>query len=70
MEKTYVLCPRCGQRLAQLLGGVGQRRRLTTVGSATVRTAKNALSEEMAWIKCPKCKAEKEINPAHWIGES
>jgi predicted RNA-binding Zn-ribbon protein involved in translation (DUF1610 family) len=68
MEKTIILCPQCGQRLAQLLGEIGQRRRLQALGAARVRTAKNALGEEMASITCPKCKAEKSINPAHWLG--
>ena len=66
MEKTNILCPHCGQRLAQLLGKAGLRQRLRTVGDATVRTGRNALGEELAWIRCPKCKADKSINPAHW----
>jgi predicted RNA-binding Zn-ribbon protein involved in translation (DUF1610 family) len=69
MENTIILCPQCGQRLAQLLGEIGQRRRLKALGQARVRTAKNALGEEMASIICPKCKAEKQINPAHWLGD-
>jgi DNA-directed RNA polymerase subunit RPC12/RpoP len=66
MEKTNILCPHCGQRLAQLLGKVGQRQRLRALGGARVRTGKNALGEELGWIRCPKCKADKSINPAHW----
>ena len=66
MEKTYILCPQCGQRLAQLLGKVGQRQRLRALGEARVRTGKNALGEELAWIRCPDCKIDKSINPALW----
>ena len=66
MEKTTILCPQCGQRLAQLLGEIGQRQRLRVLGDASVRTGQNALGEELAWIRCPKCKADKSINPAHW----
>ncbi len=66
MEKTYILCPHCGQRLARLLGKIGQRRRLRTLGGAAVRLGKNALGEELAWIRCPKCKTDKTVNPAHW----
>ena len=66
MEKTYILCPQCGQRLAQLLGGIGQRQRLRTLRGARVRMGKNALDEELAWIRCPKCKADKSFNPALW----
>ena len=66
MEKSYILCPQCGQRLAQLLGKVGQRQRLRALGEARVRTAKNALGEELAWIRCPECKTDKSINPALW----
>ena len=54
MEKIYILCPHCGQRLARLLGGIGQRQRLRTLGGARVRTGKNALGEDLAWIRCPK----------------
>jgi len=68
MEKTIIQCPQCGQRLAQLLGEVGQRRRLKPLGGARVRTAKNAIGEELGWIRCPKCKAEKQVDPAHWFG--
>ncbi len=70
MEKTYILCPHCGQRLAQLLGKAGQRQHLRVPAGVRVRTAKNALGEELAWIRCPKCKADKSINPAHWDGGS
>ena len=66
MEKTYIQCPQCGQRLAQLLGKIGQRQRLRALGEARVRTAKNALGEELAWIRCPDCKTDKSINPALW----
>jgi hypothetical protein len=69
MEKTYILCPQCGQRLAQLLGEIGQRRRLQAIGSVRVQTAKNALGEELCWVSCPKCKTDKYITPAHWSGE-
>ena len=68
MEENIILCPRCGQRLAQLLGETPPERRLRALGAARVRTARNALGERMAWLQCPQCKAEKEINPAHWIG--
>ena len=70
MEKTYVPCPRCGQRLAQLLGEIGQRQRLKPLGGARVQIARNALGEAMGWIRCPKCKTDREINPNHWFGES
>ena len=66
MEKTYILCPHCGRRLARLMGEIGQHQRLRTLGGAGVRTGKNALGEELAWIRCPKCKADKAFNPAHW----
>lgn len=66
MGKTNILCPQCGQRLATLTGEIGRRQKLRLVGEARVRTAKNALGEELASIRCPKCKAEKSINPAHW----
>ncbi len=66
MEKTYILCPHCGQRLARLLGEIGQRQRLRTLGGATVRLGRNALGEELAWLRCPKCKADKSIDPALW----
>lgn len=69
MEKTFVLCPHCGQRLATLFGEIGQRQRLQPAAGARVSTAKNALGEEMAWIRCPKCKADKSVNPAHLTGE-
>jgi DNA-directed RNA polymerase subunit RPC12/RpoP len=68
MEETYILCPRCGQRLAQLFGETGQRQWLHAIGRARVSTALNALGEEMGWITCPKCKAKKEINPGQWLG--
>lgn len=70
MEKTFVLCPQCGQRLATLFGEIGERQRLEPLEGARVSTAKNALGEEMAWIRCPKCKAEKQVNPAHLMGEA
>lgn len=66
MEKTYIICPGCGQRLGRLLGKPGQRRRLRTLGGARVRLGKNALGEELAWIRCPQCKTDKTVNPAHW----
>ena len=66
MEKNYILCPHCGQRLARLLGEIGQRQRLRTLRGAGVRTGQNALGEELAWIRCPKCKADRSFNPAHW----
>ena len=69
MEKTDILCPQCGQRLAQLLGEFGQHQRLRPLGGARTSTAKNALGEEMAWIRCPKCKNDKQVNPAHVTGE-
>ncbi len=69
MEKTIILCPHCGQQLAQLLGEVGRRRRLKALGGAQVRTDRNALGEELGWIKCPKCKADKFIDPVHWFGD-
>jgi hypothetical protein len=69
MEKTIIQCPQCGQPLAQLLGEVGQRRRLKPLGGARVRTVKNAIGEELGWIRCPQCKAEKQIDPAHWFGD-
>ena len=69
MEKIYILCPQCGQRLAQLLGEIGQRRRLEAIGGARVQTAKNALGEELAWIRCPKCKIDQPFNAAHWSGD-
>ncbi len=69
MENTIILCPQCGQRLAQLLGEIGQHQRLQPLGGARVSTGKNALGEELGWIRCPKCKHDKSINPAHWIGE-
>jgi hypothetical protein len=69
MEKTIILCPQCGQRLAQLLGEIGQRRRLKALGEARVRTARNALGEELASIICPRCKTEQSVNPAHWFGD-
>jgi len=69
MEKDFILCPHCGQRLAQLLRENGQYPRLKRLGEARVRTVTNALGERLGWIKCPKCKLEKEINPAHWLGD-
>lgn len=66
MEKTYILCPQCGQRLARLLGETGQRQRLRPLGGARVRTGNNALGEGLAWIRCPKCKADKSFNPSYW----
>jgi DNA-directed RNA polymerase subunit RPC12/RpoP len=66
MEKTYILCPQCGQRLAQLLGEIGQRQQLKPLGGVRVSTAKNALGEQLAWIRCPKCKTDKPVNAAHW----
>ena len=66
MEKIYISCPHCGQRLARLLGEMGQRQSLRRLGGSRVRTGKNALGEELAWIKCPKCKREKFVNPADW----
>lgn len=66
MEKTYILCPGCGKRLGRLLGKLGQRRRLRTLGGARVRTGKNALGEELAWLRCPQCKTDQNVNPAHW----
>lgn len=66
MEKTIILCPQCGQRLALLLGEIGQRQQLKPLGSAIVSTARNALGEQLAWIRCPKCKTDKQVNPAHW----
>ncbi len=69
MEKNIILCPQCGQQLAQLLGEIGQRRRLKALGGARVSIGENALGEELGWIKCPKCKADKTINPATWLGD-
>ncbi len=66
MEKTYILCPQCGRRLASLSGKVGLRRRLRPLAGARVRLAKNALGESLAWIKCPKCETDKQVDPAHW----
>jgi hypothetical protein len=66
MEKTIILCPQCGHRLAQLLGEIGQRQQLQPLAGAYVSTAKNALGEQLAWIRCPKCKTDKQVNPAHW----
>ena len=66
MEKTYILCPLCGRRLARLLGEIGQRQRLRAFRGVTVRTGRNALGEELGWIRCPKCKADQTINPALW----
>ena len=66
MEKTIIQCPHCGQRLAQLLGEIGQRPRIQPLGRSVVSTAKNALGEQLAWIRCPKCKQDKQVNPAHW----
>ena len=66
MEKTYILCPQCGQRLARLFGESGLYQRLRVLGGARVHTAKNALGEQLASIRCPKCKTDKSINPAHW----
>ena len=66
MEKTNILCPQCGRRLATLLGKIGFPRRLRPVRGVRVRTAKNALGEALAWIKCPKCETDKQINPAIW----
>jgi len=69
MEKTFILCPLCGRRLAQLLGEIGQRRRLKPLGEARVRTGRNSLGEELGWIRCPKCRTEKAFDAAHWVGE-
>jgi hypothetical protein len=69
MEKDYLLCPQCGQRLAQLLGEIGQRRRLEPLGRAKPHTATNALGERFGWIDCPKCKARRSIDPASLPGE-
>ncbi len=66
MEKSYILCPQCGQRLAQLLGEIGQRQQLQPLAGTRVSTAKNALGEQLAWIRCPKCKTERQVNAAHW----
>jgi DNA-directed RNA polymerase subunit RPC12/RpoP len=66
MEKTYIICPGCGKQLGRLLGKLGQRRRLRTLGGARVRLGKNALGEELAWIRCPKCRTDQNVNPAHW----
>lgn len=66
METNFILCPRCGRRLAQLLGEIGQRRRLKALGGARVRTAKNALGEATASIKCPKCEAVKPVDASYW----
>lgn len=70
MEKTFILCPKCGQRLAELLGETGQRQRLKPLGTARVSSATNALGEDLAWIRCPKCRSDRQVNPAHFIGES
>ncbi len=66
MEKIYISCPHCGRRLARLLGEIGQRQRLRTLGGSRVRTGRNALDEELAWIRCSKCKHDEFVNPAHW----
>jgi DNA-directed RNA polymerase subunit RPC12/RpoP len=66
MEKTYITCPHCGQRLARILGKIGQRQRLRTLGGSRVRLGKNALGEELAWIRCPKCKRDQSFNSALW----
>lgn len=66
MEKTNILCPQCGRRLAVLLGKAGSRRQLRPLGGARVRTARNALGEDLASIRCPKCETDKPVDPAHW----
>ena len=66
MEKTHILCPQCGRRLASLSGKIGSRRKLRPLAGASVRLSKNALGEALAWIKCPKCEADKQVDPAHW----
>ena len=70
MEKNYILCPQCGHRLALLLGEIGQSQRIQPLGGLRVSTAKNALGEQLAWIRCPKCKTDRQLNPTHWIGDT
>jgi len=65
MEKTYILCPQCGRRLASLSGKIGSRRKLRALGGAGVRLSKNALGEALAWIRCPKCETDKQVDPVH-----
>lgn len=66
MEKNYIVCPQCGQRLAQLLGEIGQRQQIQPLAGVRVSTAKNALGEQLAWMRCPKCKHDKQVDPARW----
>lgn len=69
MEKILISCPHCGQQLAQLLGEIGQRQRLKPVGTLRVSTARNALGEDLAWIRCPNCRTDRQVDPAHHVGE-
>jgi hypothetical protein len=70
MEKNILTCPLCGRRLADLLGEVGQRRRIKPCDGVKVRIEKNALGEDMGWLSCPKCRTDVRFDSAHWLGPS
>lgn len=69
MEKNTIFCPKCGRALAEILGEVGGRRQMIPLDGARVRVEKNALGEDLGWVKCPGCKTRTRVDPAHWLGE-
>lgn len=68
MEKTIITCPHCGRRLADLMGEVGGLRRIKPCVGAKVHVTRNALEEDMGWLRCPKCRSDVRFDSAYWLG--
>lgn len=68
MEKNITTCPRCGRRLAHFLGEVGELRRIKPCAGAKVHIEKNALGEDLGWLRCPKCRTDVRFDSAYWLG--
>ncbi len=68
MEKNVIICPRCGRRLAELLGEVGHRRRIKPRAGVKAHIQKNALGEDLGWLRCAKCRTDVRFDSAYWLG--
>lgn len=69
METNLITCPKCGQLLGHILGEIGERRRIKPLDRVRTRTDKNALGEELGWIKCPKCRKEARVDASYLIDD-
>lgn len=64
MRET-VICGHCGHLLATYSGELGAYRQVELASGVRFSVQKNALGEDIGWLRCPKCEERTRVSAAY-----